>query len=246
MPGQNQSAANISADVLIPGPQGSTVLKNILLNRSDDSLRRMVQLHQAYGDLVHLQIASRHIYLLFHPDDVQRVLQTNNRNYVKGELLDKLRVAAGNGLFTSEGDFWRRQRRMMQPFFHRTVIASFGEIMVAEIQQLLAQWDQYAAGGTACELQEQMMRVTLSVVAKALFTTGPQRRGAGDRPRDPRPDPGRDRRPLAPPLWPGGEAADAGQSCLHAQPGAAQRHRRRHHRRPPGARRRLRGTSCRC
>ena len=171
MPGQNQSAANISADVLIPGPQGSTVLKNILLNRSDDTLRRAVQLHQAYGDLVHLQIASRHIYLLFHPDDVQRVLQTNNRNYVKGELLDKLRVAAGNGLFTSEGDFWRRQRRMMQPFFHRTVIASFGDIMVAEIQQLLAQWDRYAAGGTACELQEQMMRVTLSVVAKALFTT---------------------------------------------------------------------------
>ena len=115
MPRQDEAAANsadLSADVVIPGPQGSTVLKNILLNRNDDGVRRLVQMHQSYGDLVHLQIANRHIYLIFHPDDVQRVLQMNNRNYVKGELLDKLRVAAGNGLFTSEGDFWRRQRRM--------------------------------------------------------------------------------------------------------------------------------------
>lgn len=178
MPGQDEAAENstdlsaeTSADVVIPGPQGSRVLKNILLNRNDDGVRRMVHLHHAYGDLVHLQIANRHVYLIFHPDDVQQVLQMNNRNYIKGELLDKLRVAAGNGLFTSEGDFWRRQRRMMQPFFHRTVIASFGEIMVAEVGKLLAQWDQYTAGGTAFELQEQMMRVTLSVVAKALFTT---------------------------------------------------------------------------
>lgn len=175
MPRQDEpaaaSSAELSAAVVIPGPQGSTILKNILLNRNDDGVRRMVHLHAAYGDLVHLQIANRHVYLLFHPDDVQQVLQMNNRNYVKGELLDKLRVAAGNGLFTSEGDFWRGQRRMLQPFFHRTAIAAFGQIMVAEIQQLLAQWDQYAAGGTAFELGEQMMRVTLSVVAKALFTT---------------------------------------------------------------------------
>ena len=176
MPRQDQAAAaasaDLSADVVVPGPQESTVLKNILLNRSDDGVRRMVQLQRAYGDLVHLQIASRHIYLLFHPDGVQQVLQMNNRNYNKGELLDKLRVAAGNGLFTSEGDFWRRQRRMMQPFFHRTAIAAFGEIMVAEVRKLLAAWEMQAAGGTAFELQEQMMRVTLSVVAKALFTTG--------------------------------------------------------------------------
>ena len=145
-------SADLSAAVVIPGPQGTTVLKNILLNRSDDGVRRMVHLHQAYGDLVHLQIANRHVYLIFHPDDVQQVLQMNNRNYIKGELLDKLRVAAGNGLFTSEGDFWRRQRRMMQPFFHRTAIAAFGEIMVAEVRKLLAEWETHGAEGTAFEL----------------------------------------------------------------------------------------------
>ena len=167
MPEQSQA----EAEVVIPGPQGATVLKNILLNRNDDGVRHMVQLQQTYGDVVHLQIATKHITLLFHPDDVQRVLQTNNKNYIKGDLLDKLRVAAGNGLFTSEGDFWRRQRRMMQPFFHRTMIAGFGEIMVAEIQEMLAKWEQYLADQVAFEVHEEMMRVTLSVVAKALFTT---------------------------------------------------------------------------
>ncbi len=163
--------AEVEANVVIPGPQGSTILKNILLNRNDDGVRRMVQLQQTYGDLVHIQIATKHVYILFHPDDVQHVLQMNNHNYIKGELLDKLRVAAGNGLFTSEGDFWRRQRRMMQPFFHRTKIAAFGEIMVAEIQKMLAKWEQYLADQATFELNEEMMRVTLSVVAKALFTT---------------------------------------------------------------------------
>ncbi len=163
--------AAVEAKVVIPGPQGATVLKNILLNRNDDGVRHMVQLQQTYGDVVHLQIATKRITLLFHPDDVQRVLQTNNKNYIKGDLLDKLRVAAGNGLFTSEGDFWRRQRRMMQPFFHRTMIAGFGEIMVAEIQEMLEKWEQYLADQVAFELHEEMMRVTLSVVAKALFTT---------------------------------------------------------------------------
>jgi cytochrome P450 len=163
--------AQVEANVLVPGPRGSTILKNILLNRDGDGVQRMVQLQQTYGDLVHLQIANRHIYILYHPDDVQQVLQMNNRNYIKGELLDKLRVVAGNGLFTSEGDFWRRQRRMMQPFFHRTVIATFGEIMVAEIHKMLALWDRYAADQVPFELQEAMMRLTLSVVAKALLTT---------------------------------------------------------------------------
>jgi hypothetical protein len=102
----------VEASVVIPSPQGNTVLKNILLNRNDDGVRQMVQLQQPYGDLVHIQIATNHIYRLFHPDDVKRVLQMNNRNYIKGDLLDKLRVAAGNGLFTSEGDFWRHHNHL--------------------------------------------------------------------------------------------------------------------------------------
>ncbi len=167
MPDQTE----VEASVVIPGPQGNTVLKNILLNRNDDGVRQMVQLQQTYCDLVHIQIATKHIYLLFHPDDVKRVLQMNNHNYIKGDLLDKLRVAAGNGLFTSEGDFWRRQRRMMQPFFHRTMIAGFGEIMVAEIQKMLTKLEQYLVDQATLELNEEMMRVTLSVVSKALFTT---------------------------------------------------------------------------
>jgi cytochrome P450 len=53
------------------------------------------------------------------------VLLSNHRNYTKGEGMDRVKILLGNGIMTSEGDFWRRQRRMMQPCFHRRVIAQF-------------------------------------------------------------------------------------------------------------------------
>ncbi|MEO0565561.1 MAG: cytochrome P450, partial [Chloroflexota bacterium] len=96
------------------------------------------------------------------------VLQTNNRNYIKGPLMDKVRTAAGNGLFTSEGDFWRRQRRLMQPGFHRQRIATFGGIMVEETDALILDWSTRTAPFT---LDNDMTRLALRIVARALFTT---------------------------------------------------------------------------
>jgi cytochrome P450 len=80
-----------------------------------------------YGDTYRVFAPARGVYnyVINHPDDIKRVLLSNHRNYTKGEGMDRVKILLGNGIMTSEGDFWRRQRRMMQPSFHRRVIDRF-------------------------------------------------------------------------------------------------------------------------
>jgi cytochrome P450 len=75
-----------------------------------DSARR-------FGDVVHFKIGPRHGFLINAPADIRHVLQDNARNYQKSPLYDKLRIFLGNGLLTSEGEFWLRQRRIASPPF---------------------------------------------------------------------------------------------------------------------------------
>ena len=77
-----------------------------------------------FGDIYRVFAPGRGVYnyVINHPDDIKRVLLSNHRNYTKGEGMDRVKILLGNGIMTSEGDFWRRQRRMMQPSFHRRVI----------------------------------------------------------------------------------------------------------------------------
>jgi cytochrome P450 len=72
----------------------------------------------------------------------------------------------GNGLVTSEGDFWRRQRRLAQPAFHRDRVASYGETMVAFAERMLSRWRD----GETRDAHEEMMRLTQSIVVKTLFS----------------------------------------------------------------------------
>ena len=80
-----------------------------------------------FGDVVYFRIGPRRGYLITNPDDVRHVLQDNARNYHKSPLYDKLRMFLGNGLLTSEDDFWLRQRRIAQPAFHRQRMAALAE-----------------------------------------------------------------------------------------------------------------------
>ncbi len=79
----------------------------------------MTALFARYGDIYRVYAPGRksHTWVINHPDDVKRVLVGNHRNYTKGTGLDRVKILLGNGIMTSEGDFWRRQRYMMQPLF---------------------------------------------------------------------------------------------------------------------------------
>src|ERR1044072_3583966 len=102
-----------------------------------------------FGDVAYFKIGPRHGYLITNPADVRRVLQDNARNYHKSPLYDKLRMSLGNGLLTSEDEFWLRQRRIAQPAFHRQRIAQLAVEMAAAARETAAQWQALAGGGEA-------------------------------------------------------------------------------------------------
>ena len=90
-----------------------------------------------YGPVAQFRLANVVFNLVSHPDGIQQVLQGNNHNYIKGEFFDPVRQMAGDGLFASEGAHWLRQRRLMQPAFHRQRIAGFAETMVRQTELML-------------------------------------------------------------------------------------------------------------
>ena len=122
-----------------------------------------------FGDVVYFKIGPRRGYLITNPADVRHVLQDNARNYHKSPLYDKLRLSLGNGLLTSEDEFWLRQRRIAQPAFHRQRIAALAGVMAEAARDAAAQWETIASAGRPVDVAEEMMRLTRTVVLRALL-----------------------------------------------------------------------------
>ncbi len=159
------------APLIAPGPVGNLIFGN-LYGIQDDRLHAFMQLRKDYGDVVRLRIGTRTIYLVSHPDLIEYVLQDNNRNYTKGRGLEKAKPLLGNGLLTSEGEFWRRQRRLAQPAFHRKKIAGFVEIMTQATARMLSRWEERQDNTEPLNIAGEIMRLTLDVVSRTLFSTG--------------------------------------------------------------------------
>src|SRR5919202_1590408 len=127
-------------------------------------------IQRTYEDVVRYRVAFWTLYQVSHPDHVRHVLQENHRNYTKGAVLTNLLAPMlGNGLFTSEGEFWLRQRRLMQPVFHRKRVAAFGTIMTDVTTRMLARWQAFADRGQPLDIAAEMMRLTLVVATRSLF-----------------------------------------------------------------------------
>jgi cytochrome P450 len=122
-----------------------------------------------FGDTVYFKIGPRHGFLITNPADIKHVLQDNARNYHKSPLYQKLKMFLGNGLLTSEDDFWLRQRRIAQPAFHRQRIAGLASVMANAAREAAAEWEPLASRGHAVDVGEEMMRLTRTVVLRALL-----------------------------------------------------------------------------
>jgi cytochrome P450 len=120
----------------------------------------------AYGDVVYMRFGPRAIYQLNNPDDIQYVLVKAANNFYKSPMLKRAtRKAIGQGLLTSEGDFHKRQRKLVQPAFHHNRIANYADVMVDYTTQMLDQWES----GQSHDMHHEMMRLTMQIVAKTLF-----------------------------------------------------------------------------
>jgi cytochrome P450 len=153
---------------LPPGPRGLPLLGMMLAVRRDPT-GVFLRAARRFGDVVYFRIGPRHGYVITNPDDVRHVLQDNARNYRKSPLYDKLRVVLGNGLLTSEGDFWLRQRRIAQPAFHRQRVAELAGVMAESARELAGEWESHASRDLAVDIDEEMMRLTRTIVLRALF-----------------------------------------------------------------------------
>src|SRR5262245_27182504 len=114
-----------------PGPFGLPLL-GCLPQLAKDPLRFLLDITRTYGDVVSFRAGRERCILVNHPAGVRHVLVDRYRNYTKGPSYDGIRLTLGEGLFTSDGDFWLRQRRLSQPAFHRERLAAFvGEMTSA-------------------------------------------------------------------------------------------------------------------
>jgi cytochrome P450 len=148
------------------GPRGQFLLGNLRESRRDP-LAYFTKVAHDYGPVVMLQMAHVRTLVLTDPALIEQVLVTDNRLYVKHFYIRLVRHLLHNdGLLTSEGDFWRRQRRLAQPAFHRQRINNYAEVMVEHGERLLARWHD----GETRDVHADMMDVTMQIVGQALLS----------------------------------------------------------------------------
>src|SRR5882762_5878612 len=150
-----------------PGPKGHPIL-GVMPEFNRDTLG-FINRCRDFGDVVRARFFYVPAYFLFNPDHIEYVLSTNARNFIKSMSLRSnfFSRLLGNGLLTSEGDFWRRQRRLAQPAFHRQRISAYGDVMVGFTERMISQWEH----GETREIHRDMMRLTLEIVARTLFNS---------------------------------------------------------------------------
>lgn len=120
---------------------------------------------QEYGDIFTFRVANRRLIFVNHPDYIKRILQDNHRNYKKSEAYRKLALLLGDGLFTSDGEFWRTQRRTIQPAFHRDQIKTYAEVMHELSMNMINSWKNVGE----IELTKEMTDVTLKIISKTML-----------------------------------------------------------------------------
>jgi cytochrome P450 len=152
---------------LPPGPKGAPLL-GLALHVLRDPLATLMRVARDYGDIVCIPVFRHYRILLNHPDYIEQVCIVQHAKFHKSTLTkDVTQRLLGQGLLISEGDFWRRQRRLAQPAFHRTRIAEYGTTMVECANMHMRRWHD----GEVRDIAQEMMAMTLDIAVRTLFGT---------------------------------------------------------------------------
>jgi cytochrome P450 len=147
-----------------PGPPPS-VIRSLFGAMQQNPLDYFTAMAQEYGDVSGMRIGKFRSLFINHPGLIEDVLVNNSRKYHKGRILQANKYLFGEGLLTSEGDFWLRQRRLAQPAFHRARVSAYAATMAEYTEQLIATW----RNGEERDIHQEMMQLALRIVGKTLF-----------------------------------------------------------------------------
>ena len=151
--------------------KGSSRLMGAAPDFAADSLATLLRAHREHGDTVSMRFAHMPIMVCANPADIQRVLVDNRANYTKNTYpYQVLRLLLGNGLVTSEGSFWLRQRRTVQPAFHRDRMLGFAGMITNVSTDMAQTWEQAAARHETRDVLEDMTLVTLRIAGYSLIS----------------------------------------------------------------------------
>jgi cytochrome P450 len=171
MTGQGLPSATIRSG-RVRRPPGPGLFDEIPRNPANDRrfFDKLLQARREYGDVAYVGMPGMRRYFVVHPDDVQHVLLDNARNYGKDCFeYASLRLVLGGGLVTSDGELWRRQRKLAAPAFRPRSVAGFADSMARATEEMLGRWEGRANGLEAFDLVPEMIGVALRIVGDALF-----------------------------------------------------------------------------
>ena len=149
---------------LPPGPK-SRFPGHMILRMTRERIDLIREMAREYGDVSQIMLGRQPIVLLTNPDDIKDVLVTHQRSFRKGQALERAKVLIGDGLLTAEGELHLKQRRLVQPAFHRARIAAYAGAMTGAAMTQQAKW----RNGLQLDANRAMMMVTLDIVAATLF-----------------------------------------------------------------------------
>jgi cytochrome P450 len=156
----------------VPKIKGEFLLGNLRQMKANP-FQALCDWQRDYGDLASFRLATRHFYLISHPKLIEQALTKQNDIFAKMYDPKKptgLGLVLGQGLVTSQGELWQRQRRLMQPVFQRSNLASLHSQIVTAGNNLLARW-RLLGDGAEVNLADEMMQVTLEVITQTMFST---------------------------------------------------------------------------
>lgn len=154
----------------IPTPPRWPLLGHLPMLTRRGMLPVVVEAQRQHGDFFRLCVGRRSLYVALHPDDVEKILLLDKDSYAKREMYDGMRVLVGDGVLTSEGDLWRRQRRIAQPAFNRASVSALAGKMTAPTARMLDAWSQRFQVGDEFDIYPELLGVAMEIIGETLFS----------------------------------------------------------------------------
>ena len=153
----------------LPKPNFLKFLFGNLTQSRKERINFFLNTKKELGDIYQIKIPSRNVIVLSNPEWIKYVLVDNNKNYTKSFAYDAIKLFLGNGLLTSEAEFWKRQRRLAQPSFHKEKLSLMFRNMVEQTEKCISSLEKYADTNKSVDLSKELYKLTLDIVNSTLF-----------------------------------------------------------------------------